>query len=92
MIRHEEEYLQYIQARGVGANDQVASSPASYVSYLNSVSRLLATEISPKLLRSEDDVQRVASLLQGRREPAPLRNYTSAMRHYAAMVRDLGLP
>ncbi len=41
MIVDELRYCAYIQEQGVGANDKVASSVKSYVSYLNSVSRLL---------------------------------------------------
>jgi uncharacterized protein (DUF433 family) len=91
MIQHEQRYLDYIQRRGVGAKDQVASSPDSYVSYLNSVSRLLASDISPELLHSEADVERVVGQLQGERAPNTLRNYASAMRQYVAMVIDSGL-
>jgi hypothetical protein len=71
--------------------DQVASSPASYVSYLNSVSQLLAADISPELLHSETDVERIIGELQGERARATIRNYASAMRQYVAMVLEAGL-
>jgi hypothetical protein len=91
MIQHEPRYLEYIIRQGVGAKDQVASSPASYVSYLNSVSQLLAVDISPELLHSETDVERIIGQLQGERAPATIRNYASAMRQYVAMVLEAGL-
>ena len=91
MIQHNDRYLEYIQQRGVGDNDRVASSPASYVSYLNSVSMLLGVDISPELLHSDDDIDSVVTRLQGAREASTIRNYASAMRQYVAMVRDAGL-
>lgn len=91
MIQHEEQYLEYIQRQGVGANDRVASSPKSYISYLNSASRLLGKDISPMFLHSDEDVERVVGLLRGRREPNTIQNYGSALRQYAAMVRELRL-
>ena len=91
MIQHEGQYLEYIQRQGVGANDKVASSPKSYVSYLNGVSLLIGADVSPALLHSEEDVERVANKLQGQREPGTIRNYTSAMRQYVAMVSELRL-
>ena len=91
MIQHKERYLEYIKQQGVGANDQVASSPASYVSYLNGVSRLLGADILPQLLHSADEVKRIATQLRGDREPGTIRNYSSAMRQYVAMVHEDGL-
>ena len=91
MIQFEKNYLEYIQRKGVGSRDRVASSPASYVSYLRSVSRFLDCEISPKLLSSESDVVTVAQRLKGKCAAATIRNYCSAMRQYVAMVNDLGL-
>jgi hypothetical protein len=88
MIQHESRYLAYIRRQGVGRRDQVASSPASYVSYLNSVSCLLHDDISPVLLHSEEDIRRIATELQGQRAAATIRNYKSAMRQYVAMVND----
>ena len=90
MIQHAERYLDYIQRRGVGAHDRVASSPASSISYLNSVSQLLGADVSPDVLHSEEDVQRVVAKLRGARKPATIRNYASAMRQYVAMVCDVG--
>jgi len=91
MIQCEHEYLDYIQRNGVGAKDNVASTPASYVSYLNGASRLLGMNISPDLLHSEDDIERVLSKLNGTRARGTIRNYGSAMRQYVAMVRERAL-
>lgn len=88
MILHQEQYLEFIRAKGVGKNDQVASSPESYLSYLRSVARLLNGDITPDLLRTDLDVERVASLLEGRRKRRTINNYKSAMRQYAAMTRE----
>ncbi len=91
MILHQEQYLEFIQARGVGKNDRVASSPESYLSYLRSVARLLGGDITPDLLRSDSDVERAVRALEGQRQPRTINNYKSAMRQYVAMVQQLGL-
>lgn len=91
MIVHEDLYLDFIEERGVGANDVVASSPKSYLSYLNSVSRLIDAEISPRTLRSEADILDILSSIDGKRRPSTIRNYRSAMKHYVAMVQARGL-
>jgi hypothetical protein len=86
MILHESAYYRWMHKQGVGRNDRVASSPASYVSYLNSVGRLLGTDISPRILSREEDVLRIARRLEGQRAENTIRNYKSAMRQYVAMV------
>ena len=91
MIKYEGLYLDFITRRGVGANDVVASSPASYISYLNSVAKLINSDISPEVLRSEIDVSNIASRLRGKRADNTIRNYCSAMRQYVAMVEANGL-
>lgn len=91
MIEYKELYIRFITSRGVGSNDRVASSPKSYVSYLNGVSRLLGRDITPAMLRSEDDVSNVMRRLSGQRELATLRHYQTAMRQYVAMVQSEGL-
>ena len=87
MIHHESEYRCWLERRGVGENDLVASSPDSYVSYLRSVSRLLGRDIAPGSLASEEDVLAIASRLDGHRAHATIRNYKSAMRQYVAMIQ-----
>ncbi|WP_323029005.1 hypothetical protein [Castellaniella defragrans] len=91
MILHQERYLDYIQKKGVGKNDRVASSPKSYLSYLRSVAQLLGRDITPDLLRTAQDIERVALALEGQRKPRTVRNYKSAMRQYAAMTQESGL-
>ena len=91
MIQHEEHYLKYIERQGVGANDEVASSLKSYISYLNSVSRLLGEDISPVLLHSKEDIERIVNQLQGAPAEKTIRNYASAMRQYVLMVHEDGL-
>ncbi len=86
MIVHEGSYLCWIEQQGVGVNDRVASSPRSYLSYLHSVSELIGSDISPAVLRTEDDVLRIARRLKGKRADATVRNYKSAMRQYVSMV------
>jgi hypothetical protein len=90
-IQHEERYVKYIELRGVGTNDQVACSRASYVSYLNSVSALLKEDISPARLHSEEDIANIVSRLKGARAEKTIRNYAAAMRQYVSMVREDGL-
>ncbi len=86
MIVNQREYYAWIQQRGVGLRDQVASSPDSYVSYLNGVSDLLGMDISPQTLASEEDVVNIARRLARRRSPGTISNYKSAMRQYVAML------
>jgi hypothetical protein len=92
MIINEREYIDWIVSRGVGENDRVASSPASYLSYLNKVSVLLGTDITPDILASEDDVLVIAKRINGTRAAATINNNKSAMRHYVAMVRAVRSP
>jgi hypothetical protein len=80
MIHHKGMYLDFISSRGVGSKDVVASSPASYVSYLNSVARLIGLDVSPAVLRTERDVQSIARRIGGKRAVTTIRNYCSAMR------------
>lgn len=91
MILHQDRYLEFIQGKGVGKNDHVASSPDSYVSYLRSVARLLGGDITPELLRFDSDVERVVRSLDGQRKPTTIDKYKVAMRHYVAMVQELRL-
>lgn len=91
MIKNEREYLEFIQSKGVGSNDRVASSPASYISYLNSVSEILGTDITPSRLRSEADISFIIKEIEGERSPKTIRNYRTAMRQYIGFVTELGL-
>lgn len=91
MIHYESLYLDFISSRGVGSKDVVASSPASYVSYLNSVAKLIGSDIKPEVLRTERDVQSIGRRISGKRAENTIRNYCSAMRQYVAMVESKGL-
>jgi hypothetical protein len=86
MIVFKHQYYKWIESRGVGSRDRVASSPDSYVSYLNSVSDLLGRDISPDLLSSEEEVERIARSIAPFRSVRTVLNYKSAMRQYVAMV------
>ena len=92
MIVHKDQYCRWIQKHGVGLKDKVASSPDSYISYLNGVSRLLGKDISPAILSTEEDVINIARSIEGHHAPDTIRNYKSAMRQYVAMVRAYATP
>jgi len=91
MIKYEKEYVKFIEQKGVGLKDEVASSVDSYVGYLNSVSRILKKDITPEFLNSEDDVVRSVLMLKGQRAVKTVSNYRSAMRQYVNMVMELNL-
>lgn len=88
MITYERLYYEWIQQQGVGLNDRIASSPNSYLSYLNGVSELLGKDISPSILSTEEDVLSIGRKLKGLRASGTIQNYKSAMRQYVAMVRE----
>src|ERR1700752_2037019 len=89
MIVFEHQYYRWIESRGVGLRDRVASSPDSYVSCLNRVSQLIRKDISPGLISSEDEIQEIAREIASRVSPKTLQNYKSAMRQYVAMVPEM---
>jgi len=93
-IQLKEKYELFILNGGVGANDKVADSINSYVSYLNSVARHLNISISPETLNSESDVNRLsAQLMQsGLVSRKTVNNYKSAMRQYVKMVGEPDTP
>ena len=91
MILHKELYLEFISKRGVGENDRVADSRLSYISYLNSVSRLIGRDIGPDILKSEADIINIERELNGRRASRTIANYRSAMRQYIAFVESESL-
>ena len=88
MIADELDYCAYIQEQGVGANDKVASSLKSYVSYLNSVSRLLDKKIDSNLIRSENDIEKILYSLKGKRASNTLINYKSALNQYLKFLKN----
>ena len=87
MIKNEQKYLEWIKQNGVGKNDHVASSTKSYISYLNTVSKLIGEDISEKNLYNEYCVNEMAKKLEGLRNPKSISNYKSALRQYAEMVQ-----
>lgn len=91
-IKFQHEYVRFIAQRGVGANDMVASSPDSYLSYLRSVSSHLSIDIDETTLCSEHDVQRLAAAIESVRAPRTVANYVSAMRQYVAMIQSMDMP
>ena len=88
MIKNEQKYLKWIEKNGVGKNDYVASSTQSYISYLNTVSKLIGEDISEKNLHNENCVNEIADKLNGLRSPKSISNYKSALRQYVEMVRS----
>lgn len=88
-IKFQQEYSRFIVDRGVGANDLVASSPDSYLSYLRSVSTHLSIDIDETTLCSEQDVQRLAAAIKGARAQSTILKYISAMRQYVAMIQSM---
>lgn len=88
MIKNEGKYLQWIESNGVGKNDYVASSTKSYISYLNTVSKLIGEDISEKNLYNQHCVDQIANRLDGMRSQKSISNYKSALRQYVEMVRN----
>lgn len=91
MIVHRDMYYRWIQQQGVGLKDKVASSPDSYISYLNGVSKVLGVDISPSILSTEEDVTNIGRQIEGRKADGTIGNYKSAMRQYVAMVKACAL-
>lgn len=89
MIENEEKYKEWIKAEGVGKNDKVASSIASYISYLNSVSREIGQTISKRNLYNEECINMISTKLIGKKSDKTINNYRSAMKHYVRMVQNL---
>jgi hypothetical protein len=88
MIKNERKYLDWIEKNGVGKNDYVASSTKSYISYLNTVSKLISEDISEKNLYNENCISDIARKLNGLRSEKSISNYKSALRQYVAMVQN----
>ncbi len=91
MIRHRQQYLEFIRQQGVGERDLVADSRKSYVSYSDSVSEELGIEIGPHTTGTYADVDHLLSELEGRRAKKTISNYRSVLRQYVKMVESLGV-
>jgi hypothetical protein len=66
------------------------ASTDAYVKFLNDVSDETGRPITPKSLRSDQDIEAFASALSPRYAPKSIANYRSVMRRYVEMVDDLG--
>lgn len=88
MIKNEQNYLNWIKKNGVGKNDYVASSTKSYISYLNTVSKLIGEDISEKNLYDENCLIEMAQKMNGLRSEKSISNYKSALRQYISMVQN----
>ncbi len=88
MFQHQEKYVAYIKAKGVGSNDKVEDSRQSYVSYLNSVQKHLGITINEQTLSTKNDIHNISKRLAGlnRLSDKTIKNYGSAMNHYVEMV------
>lgn len=90
MIKNEQEYMNWIESQGVGRNDNVASSIKSYVSYLNSVSRIINEDISKENLYSENCISDIVDKIRKvGRNIKSIPNYQTAMRQYVRMVESV---
>lgn len=88
MIKNENKYLEWIEKKGVGKNDNVASSTKSYISYLNTVSKLIGEDLSEKNLYNENCINQIANKLNGLRSQKSISNYKSALRQYVEMIKN----
>ena len=88
MIKNEANYFQWLEQNGVGKKDNVASSPKSYISYLNTVSQIIGEDISEKNLYSENCIFAMEEKLKDARSAKSISNYKSAMRQYVKMVQE----
>ena len=82
MIKFRDEYRNFIEQVGVGENDKVASSPKSYISYLNSVSNLLDQDISPRLIHSKKSIGKIIIKFNNKRAKSTLAKYKTALNRY----------
>jgi len=89
MIIEEEKYLEWIINNGVGKKDKIASSTKSYISYLNSVSKLINEDISRKILYNEESLEKIVNrILRNGKNIASISKYKTAMRQYVGMVNN----
>ena len=92
MIENEKEYLLWLENNTrVGNNDIVASSPKSYVSYLNSVAKRIESAITPSNLSTEEQLRSISNALQDLAPSANISRCKTAMSHYVDMVKANGL-
>jgi hypothetical protein len=82
MVTHEREFLAHLN--GLASADR-------YIRFLRDVAETAGVAITSKSLRSDEDVERFASLLSGRYAEKSVENYRSVMRRYVEMVEERGL-
>lgn len=88
MIKNETKYLQWLEENGVGENDRIASSLNSYISYLNTVSKIIGEDISERNLFDETCIFDMEKKMIGKRSQKSISNYKSAMKQYMRMVKE----
>ncbi|WP_206420437.1 HNH endonuclease [Lacinutrix jangbogonensis] len=89
MIIEEGKYLKWIINNGVGKKDKIADSTKSYISYLNSVSKLINEDISRKNLYDEQSLEKIVNrILENGKNIASISKYKTAMRQYVRMVNN----
>lgn len=86
MIQYQKQFEKHIRAKGVGKNDKVSDSVKSYISYLNSVAKHLAIEISPSTLKNKMDIDTLCLKLNSHVSKKTVKNYQTAMNHYVEML------
>lgn len=87
MIKNKELYMEFLIQNGVGKNDVVASSPKSYISYLNGVSKLLNCEISEAIIQNQIDIDNIINGLKGQRKKTTLQHYKTALNQYLKFLQ-----
>jgi len=89
MIIKERQYLEWLELKGVGKKDKVASSTKSYISYLNSVSKIINQDISPEILFDENCILKIEKrILEIGKNTSSISKYKTAMRQYVNMVKS----
>ena len=82
MVTHERDFLAHLGS---------LASAERYVRFLRDVADAAGESITPRSLRSEGDVDRLAAMLRGRYSDKSVENYRSVLRRYVEMVEARGL-
>jgi hypothetical protein len=95
MVEYEQEFLEFIAARGVGDNDsvEVGATQRSYLSYLRGASERLGVDVTAETLGTEAKWSAIENLLDSAIASGSVargtgKNYKSALRHYHAMIQE----
>ncbi len=83
-------YKEFLITKNVGANDKVADSVTSYISYLNSVEKYLDIEINNETLSTLDDLSFLKKRLLdlNKISTKTIQNYCSAMKQYVHFCQE----